>query len=70
MELSGTIWVTLILLISVLTFEVLYPKRFQEGFQGLITPVEDKDNFFSQFAPRRGDVGFNLEENNFIQDNK
>ena len=70
MELSGTIWIALILLISVLSFEVLYPKRFYEGFQGLITPVEDKDNFFSQFAPRRGDVGFNLEENNYIQDNR
>lgn len=70
MELSGTIWIVLILLISALTIEILYPKRFIEGFQGLITPVDDKDNFFSQFAPRRGDVGFNLEEKGYAQDKR
>ena len=71
MELPGTLWIVLLLLVLFLTLEVLYPKTVQEGFNNLVGVLDDeadKNNFFAQFAPRRGDVGLNKEENNYIQD--
>lgn len=72
MELPGTMWIALFLLISILSLEIIFPKPLHEGFQKLVSALDDKekDNFFSQFLPRRGDVGFNLEENNYIQDTR
>ena len=69
MELPGTIWIALFLLVTVITVELLNPKIINEGF-GLVSVSSDAsgENFFSQFALRRGDVGLNKEEKNFIQD--
>lgn len=67
MELPGTVWLALFLLITVITVEVLNPEIINEGFN-LIGVSDDKNNFFSNFALRRGDVSINKEEKNFIQD--
>jgi hypothetical protein len=67
MELPGTVWLALFLLVTFITVEVLNPEIINEGFN-LIGVVDDKNNFFSKFALRRGDVSINKEEKNFIQD--
>lgn len=70
MELPGTIWLALFLLITLITVEILNPKIINEGF-GLVSVMDasgDKNNFFASFALRRGDVGLNKEEKNYIQD--
>jgi hypothetical protein len=67
MELPGTIWIALFLLVTVITVEVLNPKIINEGFN-IVGISEDKNNFFSKFALRRGDVAIDLEEKNFVQD--
>ena len=67
MELPGTIWIALFILLTVITVEVLNPNIINEGFN-LLGVSEDKNNFFSNFALRRGDIGINQEEKNFIQD--
>lgn len=71
MEVPGTIWIALFLLIALITFEVLNPKTLNEKFSNFITPVDvsgDENNFFAKLIPRRGDVGLHLEEKNFLQD--
>ena len=71
MELPGTLWIVLLLLVLFLTLEVLFPKTLEEGFSNIVgfySDEKDKNNFFSQFAPRRTDVGFEKEETNYIQD--
>ena len=70
MELPGTIWLALFLLVTVVTIEVINPTLINEGF-ALISAVDasgDKNNFFATFAMKRGDVGINQEENNYSQD--
>ena len=67
MELPGTVWLALFLLVTFITVEVLNPEIINEGFN-LIGVSDDKNNFFSNFALRRGDVSINKEEKNFIQD--
>ena len=71
MELSGTIWVALFLVISLLVIEVFNPKLVHEGFTTLIGVSDvsgEQNNFFAPLVLRRGDVGMNKEEANYIQD--
>lgn len=73
MELPGTIWLVLSLLIILIFIEVLFPKSFKEGFKvlvgsELVGTVDDSGNYFALSFPKRGDVGFNKEEKNFIMD--
>ena len=71
MELPGTLWIVLLLLVVFLTAEILFAKTLKEGFATLVGVMDDetdKNNFFAQFAPRRGDIGLNKEETNYIQD--
>jgi len=71
MKLPGAIWIVLFLLILFLTLEVFYPKTIEEGFSSLVGVMDvsgTENNFFAEFAPRRGDVGINLEEKGFLQD--
>lgn len=69
MELPGTIWVALFLVISLIVFEVFNPKLINEGFTSLVGATdEDSNNFFAKIAPRRGDIGLHKEESNYIQD--
>jgi len=73
MELPGTLWLVLLLLVVFITYEVLYPNIIEEGFSSLVGVLDnttDKNNFFAEFAPRRGDVGLNKEEKNYIQDSR
>ena len=70
MELPGTIWLALFLLITIITIEVLHPNIVNEGF-ALISPVdtiEDTQNFFAPFVMRRGDIGVGEEEKGYSQD--
>ena len=71
MELPGTLWIALFLLTIIITYEVVYPKAISEGITNYISPLDvsgEKNNFFSPLLPRRGDIGFNLEEKNYLQD--
>jgi type IV secretory pathway VirB3-like protein len=63
MELPGTIWIALFLLVTFVTVEVLNPKIINEGFN-LVSAIDvsGEKNFFSKFALRRGDIGENREE--------
>ena len=48
--------------------ELLYPSTIREGFDSLIgitTP-----GYFSQFVPKRGDVGVGEEESGYLQDGR
>ena len=71
--LSGTLWITLSILIVLLLIEILYPRTFTEGFKTLVgsevvSSVDDSGNYFSTYFPKRGDVGPNKEEKNYIMD--
>ena len=74
MELPGTIWLAMFLLTVLITYEVVYPKAISEGITNYVSPyvspldVNEKNNYFSPLLPRRGDIGINHEENNFLQD--
>jgi len=66
----GTVWIALFILIILITFEVLNPKIINESFS-LLSAVDvsgEQNNFFAQFAARRGDIGINKEEPNYTQD--
>ena len=73
MNLPGTIWITLGILITFLLIDILYPKSIQEGFKTLVgseivTAIDDSGNYFALQFPKRGDVGPTKEEKNFIMD--
>ena len=71
MELPGTIWVALFLVISLLVVEIFNPKIVHEGFTTLVGVADasgEENNFFAPLILRRGDVGMNIEEKNYIQD--
>lgn len=71
MELPGTIWVALFLVITLLVVEVINPKIVKEGFNTLVSASDtttEKNNFFAPLVLRRGDVGMNKEETGYIQD--
>jgi len=72
MELPGTIWIALFLLITIITIEVLHPTLMNEGF-ALISALDasgDKNNFFAPFAMRRGDIGVDEEEKGYSQESR
>lgn len=51
--------------------EVLYPNTIREGFTSLVPVLSgQKNNFFSSFVPKRGDVGVDDEEAGYIQDGR
>ena len=58
------------LLTVLITYEVVYPKVISEGITNYISPLDitEKNNFFSPLVPRRGDIGINHEEKNYLQD--
>ena len=43
MELPGTMWIALFLLISILSLEIIYPKPLHEGFQKLVSALDEKE---------------------------
>jgi len=72
MELPGTIWVALFLVITVLVIEVFNPKLINEGFTSIVGIKDgsgsDTNNFFAPLILRRGDIGLNKEEANYSKD--
>lgn len=70
MELPGAIWFALSMLIGFIILEVFYSKNLNEGFANLVGVVDSsgEKNFFSEFAPKRGDIGFEMEEKTYTQD--
>ena len=70
-QIPGTLWIGLFLLTILITYEVVYPKKISEGITNYISPLDvsgEKQNYFSPMLPRRGDIGFNKEEKNYLQD--
>ncbi len=52
------------------TGELFFPHRIREGFTSLVPVLSGKPNFFSQFVPKRGDVGIDDDEAGYIQDGR
>jgi hypothetical protein len=68
MQLPGTLWLALFILIIFIILEVFNPFILREGFQSIVAPIDNNDNFFSTLVQRRGDVGFNKEEKGYTMD--
>ena len=72
MDLPGTLWIALIFLVICIVYEIFSPNTLKEGFNVLVSAIDEvkpeNNNFFAGIVPRRGDVGFNLEDKNFIKD--
>lgn len=71
MELPGALWIALVFLVICMVYEVFSPNTLKEGFNSLVSAIDDtsdKNNFFAGIVPRRGDIGFNSEDNNYIKD--
>jgi len=53
-------------------YEVFSPNTIQEGFNVLVSAIDktkpEDNNFFAGIVPRRGDIGFNLEDKKYIKD--
>ena len=43
MELPGTLWLVLFLLISVLTYEIILPTQFYEGFKTMVNVIDESE---------------------------
>ena len=67
---SISILVALFLLFFFAAGEVFYPNTIREGFENLVPVLSTKSSFFSQFVPKRGDVGVDLEEDGYQQDGR
>lgn len=62
------ILITIIILLTVVTFDIMYPTKLKEGFDSLIIPaISPKGGYFATFVPRRGDVSIDSEEGGLIQ---
>ena len=68
MQLPGTLWIALFILIILIVLEVFNPYILNEGFQAMVAPIDEKDNYFAPLVPRRGDIGYNKEEKGFTMD--
>lgn len=60
-------WLALVFLVSMLLFEIT-PRTLREGFTDAIGLGDSQ--FWSKLAPRRGDVGPELEEDGLFRDNR
>lgn len=79
---SGSLWIGLALLLGAIVLELVAPHKLTEGFQALgaatvgnptpskLISATDDQNFFSQYFPRRGDVGPNMEQKGFKTDKR
>jgi len=68
MQLPGTLWLALFILIIFIILEIFNPLLLREGFQSIVAPIDNNDNFFSSLVQRRGDIGFNKEEKGYNMD--
>jgi len=66
----GAVWLGFLILCSALILELIAPQKFTEGFQNLIPVLSSKPSYFSQFVPKRGDVGPSKEQGGYITDKR
>jgi hypothetical protein len=66
----GAVWIGLLILCIALLLEVINPSHLKwiEQFDDYIPVISTKNNFFSQFVHRRGDVGPSMEQGGYVQD--
>lgn len=62
----AALWGAVVLLIIVAVLEIWYPRVIDEGFTGLISIGDNA--FWSRYFPRRGDVGPEEEDRDYIRD--
>ena len=67
---SGALWIGLFLLCSILLLELIAPQKLTEGFEGLVPVLSSKPSYFTQFIPKRGDVGPTMEQGGYIKDER
>ena len=67
---SGALWIGLFLLCSILILELVAPQKLTEGFEGLVPVLSSKPSYFTQFIPKRGDVGPTMEQGGYIKDER
>ena len=68
---SGSIWIGLILLCSILLLELLAPNKLSEGFQSLSpVPFYSKPSYFSQFVSKNTVANPMKEEGGYIMDGR
>jgi hypothetical protein len=71
---TGTLWIGLLILLGSLLVEIYAPERLKEGFASFATTkavaVSDSNSILAKPFPRRGDVTFNKEAENYIQDRR
>lgn len=68
---SGSIWIGLILLCSILLLELLAPHKLSEGFQSLSpVPFYSKPSYFSQFVSKNTVANPMKEEGGYIMDGR
>ena len=72
MDLPGALWIALVFLIICIVYEIFSPHTLKEGFNVLVSAIDstkpEDNNFFAKIVPRRGDIGFNLEDPNYVKD--
>lgn len=64
----GAVWIGLVLLCGALLLELVVPQKITEGFQQLVPVLSKRPSFFSQYVPKRGDVGPAKEQAGYIMD--
>ena len=68
---SGSIWIGLILLCSILLLELIAPNKLSEGFQSLSpVPFYSKPSYFSQFVSKNTVANPMKEEGGYIMDGR
>jgi hypothetical protein len=77
-EMSGAVWIGVCILLGALLMELFAPKSLLEGFQAIGAPVRapalqpatTKSNILTNIVSRRGDVGFDREDGDYLQDRR
>lgn len=65
---SGALWIGLFVLCIILLFELVAPEKITEGF--LVPVLSAHPSYFSQFVPKRGDVGPFKEQSGYTLDGR
>ena len=65
---TTSLLVVLLIIFFFAAGELLYPTTIREGFNSLVSITTP--GYFSQFVPKRGDVGEGEEESGYLQDGR
>lgn len=68
MQLPGTLWCALFILVIFIVLEVFNPYVLREGFEAVVGAIDSSNNYFAPLVPRRGDIGYNKEEKGYTMD--